>query len=472
MKKIYWIIIGVVVLGVGVYYYLNNVADSKDISFETANVKRGNLEMIISGSGTLNAINTVEVGTQVSGVIEKIMVDFNDQVKKGQVIAQIDTRNLQSTLDQKNAMVLQAKLQFEQKKRAYGFAKQYNYVNGKDVTVVEAEAGLEQVRTQMELAKRNYERYKDLFENGVVSKVEFETKEMDYERLNANYKSSIAMVNRTKANVGNVDLNKSLDDYKNAEASLTSANADLAKAKISLEYAIVRAPIDGIVISRNIEIGQTVAASFATPVLFTIANDLTQMEIEASIDEADIGMIKEGQSVVFTVDAYPDESFEGKVGQIRLQPLVVSNVVTYTAIVTADNSDLKLMPGMTANLDVAAAQRKNVLKVPVAALNFTPPMEYSAPWQKYLKEEAIAVTISNEDWKTGVVWKVEDDLLVPKKIKVGLSDGSFTEIRSNDFTENDKVVIGLIDASKTSKSTTTNPFIPSRPGGEKEESKK
>ena len=467
MKNKYWIIIGIVLLLGGVYYYLSSVVDSNDIIFETAPVERGDIEMIISGSGTLNAINTVEVGTQVSGVIEKVMVDFNDQVKKGQVIAQIDTRNLQSTLEQKKAMVLQAKLQFEQKKRTYDFAKKYNSENGKDLTIVEAEASLEQVRTQMELAKRNYERYLDLYKNGVVSKVDFETKKMDYERLHANYKSSNAMLNRAKANVANVDLNKSWDDFRNAEANLVAANADLDKAKINLDYAIVRAPIDGIVISRNVEIGQTVAASFATPVLFVIANDLTQMEIEASIDEADIGMIKEGQSVIFSVDAYPDESFEGKVEQIRLQPQVVSNVVTYTAIVTADNSNLKLMPGMTANLDVTVAQRKNVLKVPVAALNFSPPMEYSDPWKKYLEEEVIAFTISNENWKVGVLWKVEDNQLVPKKIKVGLSDGSFIEINSNDFTANDKVVTGLIDANKTNKTTTTNPFIPSRPGGKK-----
>ena len=446
MKKIYWIIIGMALLGGGVFYYFYNVADSGGISFETANVERGNIEMIISGSGTLNAINTVEVGTQVSGVIEKVLVDFNDQVKKGQVIAQIDTRNLQSTLDQRKAMVLQAKLQYEQKRRAYNLAKQYNSENGKDLTIVEAEASVEQVRTQMELAKRNYERYTDLYKDGVVSKVDFETTQMEYERLLANYNSVKASLNQTKANVGNVDLNKSWDDYKNAEASLAAANADLAMAKINLNYAIVRAPIDGIVISRDVEIGQTVAASFATPVLFTIANDLTQMEIEASIDEADIGMIKEGQSVVFSVDAYPDESFAGKVGQIRLQPQVVSNVVTYTAIVTANNADLKLMPGMTANLDVTTAQRIGVLKVPVAALNFSPPPEYSAPWRKYLEEEAIAVSINNETWKTGVLWKVEDNQLVPKKIKVGVSDGDFTEIESKDFVENDKVVIGLIDA--------------------------
>ena len=470
MKKIYWIIIGTVVVGGGLLYLLRGASESKQVSFETANIERGDITMIISDSGTLNAINTVEVGTQVSGVIEKVMVDFNDQVKKGQVIAQIDARNLQSTLAQKKAMVLQAELQSDQKKRAYDYAITYNSENGKDLSIVEAEASLEQVRTQMELSKRNYERYKDLYENGVVSKIDFETKQMDYERFNANYSSAEAMLNRTKANVGNVDLNKSKDDFKNAEASLASAKADLNKASINLDYAIVRAPIDGIVISRNVEIGQTVAASFATPVLFSIANDLTQMEIEASIDEADIGMIKVGQYVVFSVDAYPDESFEGIVGQIRLQPQVISNVVTYTAIISADNAELKLMPGMTANLDVTTAERKNALRVPVAAINFTPPPIYSVPWKEYLADQSLAVTISDNNWKTGILWIVQDNELAPKRIKIGLSDGSYTEISSADLTENDKVVIGLIDPKKVSKTADTNLFMPSRPGAKKAKS--
>jgi HlyD family secretion protein len=318
----------------------------------------------------------------------------------------------------------------------------------------------------MELSERNFQRYKDLFEKGVVSRIEYETKESEYKRLKANYDAANAMLNRTKANVSSVDISKSSDDLKNANALLLSAKADLQKATINLNYAIISTPIDGVVISRNVEVGQTVAATFSTPVLFTIANDLTKMEIEASIDEADVGMIKVGQSVVFTVDAYVDETFEGRVEQIRLQPQVVANVVTYTAIVSTNNEGLKLMPGMTANLDIMTSRRKDVLRVPVMALNFTPPDEYIEPWRTYL-EGAMLVKSSASKMKNGVIWKVEDNTLVPKKIEVGLSDGSFTEIVSDDFVNGDQVVVGLNTSGK-SKDATTNPFLPSRPGGKKE----
>jgi len=470
MKKIYWIILGIIVLGLGGYWFWNSNSEQQNISFETVNIERGDIEMVISASGTLKATNTVEVGTQVSGVIEKVGADFNDQVKKGQIIAQLDTRNLKATLVQAEASVLQAEVQVEQRKRAYEYAKQYNPAGEKDLTVLEAEAAVEQVRTQMELAKRNYERYADLYKDGVVAQMEMETMQADYERLRANYEAINATLNRTKANVSNVDVQKYLEDLKTAEANLASAKASRNKAKINLDYAIIRAPIDGVVLSRNIEVGQTVAASFTTPVLFSIANDLTKMEIEASIDEADIGFIKEGQSVSFSVDAYIDKFFEGKVNEIRLQPAVVSNVVTYTVVVSANNNDLMLMPGMTANLEVTTAKRNNVLMTPVAALNFNPPAEYAEPWREYLRDNSMVILTSNkQEWNVGILWKMEGDQIVPKKVKTGLSDGDFTEISSSEFTENDKVVIGMNGTSdKSSQNNNTNPFIPSRPGSKKE----
>lgn len=467
MKNRYWIILGTIILALGGYWFYNNQSEQKRITFETVGIERGDLEMIVSASGTLDATNSVEVGTQVSGVIEKVLVDFNDQVKKGQVIAQIDTRNLASTMEQATARALQAELQYAQRKRSYDFAKKYNSEGGKDLSILEAEASVEQIRSQMELSKRNFERYKNLFEDGVVSRVEFETSEADYLRLKANYAAANAMLNRANANVSNVDLKKSEDDLKSAKANYASAKADLKKAKINLDYAIIRAPIDGIVISRNIEVGQTVAATFQTPVLFTIANDLTKMEIEASIDEADIGYIKEGQPVSFSVDAYTEEIFKGKVEQIRLQPKVVANVVTYSVIVNANNDNLKLMPGMTANLDVLTAQRKNVLKAPIKALNFSPPTAYLEPWRQYLEEEAVAIKINNNNWKPGILWKVEDNQLVPKKIQIGMSDGSFSEIKGNNFTAGDQVVIGINDGTKSTVSENTNLFVPKAPGAKK-----
>jgi len=262
-------------------------------------------------------------------------------------------------------------------------------------------------------------------------------------------------------------VQKSLDNLKTAKANLASAAANLKKTKVNLDYAIIKAPIDGIVISKSVEAGQTVAATFQTPILFIIANDLTKMEIEASIDEADIGFIKVGQPVQFSVDAYFEDTFVGKVQQIRLQPKVISNVVTYTVIIDANNDNLKLMPGMTANTEVISDQRKDVLKVPIAALNFIPPSEYRTPWKTFLEDTPLAIKTNITDWEVGVLWTVDNKQLVPKKVKTGLTDGSFTEIKGP-FQENDLVVIG-INSGKEKSNETTNLFFPSRPGAKETE---
>lgn len=470
MKKKIWIIAGSIAVLLGAWYIIGNINDQEQSNWETAPLEKRNIEMIISASGTLNATNTVEVGTQVSGVIDEIYVDFNDEVKKDQLMAKLDVRSLEASLSQANASVLQAEVQVMQKKRIYENTRKYNSGEIADLSVVEAEASLNQIKAQMEQAERNYLRYKELYEEGVVAKVDYETSMTDYEQLKASYESKKATLNRTRANVGNVDLQKSLEDLKTAEANLASMKASLEKAKINLEFAHIRAPIDGIVLSRDVEVGQTVAASFTTPVLFTIANDLTKMEIEASIDEADIGYIKNGQAVNFTVDSYTDLTFNGTVEEIRLQPEVVSNVVTYTAIVTAKNEGLKLMPGMTANLEVITAKREQALAVPDAALNFSPAAEYIEPWREYLMNKGVAVqTGNNEGFGTGILWVIENDQPVPKKIIKGLSDGGFTEIISNDFSEGQPVIIGMNvgETNKSSENEQSSPFLPQRPDGKK-----
>ena len=469
MKKKIWIISGSIALLLAAWLFIGNNNGQEQTGWKTATLEKRNIEMIISASGTLNATNTVEVGTQVSGVIDQIFVDFNDEVKKGQIIAKLDVRSLEASLAQAKASVLQAEVSVTQKKRIYENTKKYNSGEIADQSVVEAEASLNQIKAQMVQAERNYLRYKELYENGAVAKIDYETAMTDYEQFKASYESKNATLNRTKANVGNVDLQSSLEDLRTSEANLASMKAALEKAKVNLEFANIRAPIDGIVLSRDIEVGQTVAASFTTPVLFTIANDLTKMEIEASIDEADIGYIKNGQPVDFTVDSYTDRTFTGTVEEIRLQPEVVSNVVTYTAIVTARNEDLKLMPGMTANLEVITAKREQVLSVPDAALNFSPPAEYIEPWRDYLTNKAVAVKADNEaGYSTGVLWIIENDQPVPKKVSKGLSDGGFTEIISKDLSEGEQVINGMNGGSdKASKETQSSPFLPQRPGSKK-----
>ncbi|MBK8500898.1 MAG: efflux RND transporter periplasmic adaptor subunit [Saprospiraceae bacterium] len=471
MKKKIWIIIGSLAVLFAAWFFIGNSNGQEQAAWETATLEKRNIEMIVSASGTLNATNTVEVGTQVSGVINEIYVDFNDEVKKGQLMAKLDVRNLEASLSQANASVLQAEVQVMQKKRIYENTKKYNSGEIADLSVVEAEASLNQIKAQMEQGERNYLRYKELYEKGVVAKVDYETSMTDYEQLKASYESKKATLNRTKANVGNVDLQYSLEDLRTAEANLASMKASKEKAKINLEFAHIYAPIDGIVLSRNVEVGQTVAASFTTPVLFTIANDLTKMEIEASIDEADIGYIKNGQAVNFTVDAYTDLIFTGTVEAIRLQPEVVSNVVTYTAIVTAKNEALKLMPGMTANLDIVTAKQEQALSVPDAALNFSPSAEYIEQWRDYLTNKGVAVQAGNEEgYGAGILWTIENNQPVPKKTMKGLSDGGFTEIISKDFSEGKQVIIGMNGGNnKASENKQSSPFLPQRPGGEKKE---
>lgn len=466
-KNKLWLIAGSVAVLLIAWLMWRNQKSGQKAAWETAQLANGAIELIISSSGTLNAINTVEVGTQVSGVIEEIKVDFNDVVKKGQLIAKLDIRNLQAALQRADAALLQADVQVSQARRAYTNAQKYNSGKEADLSVVEAEAALQQVKTQLEQAEREYERYKKLYEDGVVAKTDFETKLTEYERLKAGFQSMSATLDRTKANVSNVDLQKSLEDLKTAQANLASMKAAREQAKINLDYAYIRAPIDGIVLSRNVEVGQTVAASLQTPVLFAIANDLTKMEIEASVDEADIGFIKTGQPVVFTVDAYLDITFEGTVEEIRLQPQIVSNVVTYTVIVSAPNKDQKLMPGMTANLDVLTAQRSNVLKAPAAALSFTPPEEYVQPWREYLQNAATATQSKNEEnGGSGVLWILEGDRPVPKLVKTGLSDGSFTEISGGELKEGQSVITGMNGGTvQPAKNNQQNsPFMPARPG--------
>ncbi len=276
------------------------------IEWEIQEVSREDIVIDVTATGTLESVSEVEVGTQVSGIVEKLFVDYNSHVKKGQVIARIDTITLAAQVRENKASLTRSKVALRQ-------------------------------------AERDYLRLKQLYEEKVVS-------ELDY--LNA------------------------WDTYETAQANMESARIALDKAETNLGYAIITSPIDGVVIDKQVEEGQTVAASFNSPVLFSIVHDLSEMQVEASIDEADIGQIKLGQKVSFEVDAYPDEQFSGTIKQIRLAPEIVSNVVTYKVIIDVPNPDLKLMPGMTANIDVMVNEAMNVLAVPTRAISFSPPQSY------------------------------------------------------------------------------------------------
>jgi HlyD family secretion protein len=301
-----------VIVGLTVFGRSNN----NKIRYKTEAVGRGDLEAVVTSSGTLNPVTTVEVGSQVSGKINKLYADFNSQVKEGQLLAEIDQSQFLTKLQQSEA----------------------NYQS--------ALASLEKAKVTLDNSKKKYDRALSLFQKNLISFEDKDAAETDFYNNQAELQAS--------------------------QARLAQAKSTLDSSKVDLTYTIIKSPIDGVVISRNVNVGQTVAASFQAPVLFTIANDLAQMQVQCTVDEADIGKVKEGQNVRFTVDAFPDERFAGIVKQVRYSPQVVQNVVTYTTVVEVKNPELKLMPGMTATVSIITGEAKNALRVPNSALRFTP----------------------------------------------------------------------------------------------------
>ena len=291
-------------------------AGSKQVKYQTKAIKRCTITEVVEASGTINPVNTVSVGSTVSGLIKEIYVDYNDVVKKGQILAQIDPANFEATVQQNQAQI------------------------------ANAQANVARLQAVADFDRQQYIRYKNLYAKNFVAKSELDEKY-------STYKSDVAQINAAKAQIA---------QYQ----------ASLKTAQTNLGYTKIIAPVDGTVISREIDLGSPVAASFQAPELFTIAQDLTNMQIEVSVSEADIGQVADGQDVTYTIDGYPDMNFKGKVTQVRLSPTTESNVVTYTVIVDVNNEDLKLKPGMTANVSIITNKSENVLCVPNVALKFTP----------------------------------------------------------------------------------------------------
>ncbi|MDD2898654.1 MAG: efflux RND transporter periplasmic adaptor subunit [Desulfuromonadaceae bacterium] len=314
MKKYITVLfILLLVAGISGYFYYKR---TPEITYKTAKIERGTIVSTVAATGNLSAVTTVQVGTQVSGTIQKLYVDFNSRVKKGQAIAEIDPSLFNASVEQ----------------------SQGNYLS--------AEGNLQKAKVAQADAERTLSRNKRMLADGIISQA-------DYDAAETAVQSSRAAV-------------------KAAEGSVAQTRGSLMQSKTNLRYSVIRSPVDGIVISRAIDVGQTVAASFSTPTLFTIAQDLTKMQIEVSVDEADISRIKLQQKATFTVDSYPEQTFRGKVIQIRSAPVITQNVVTYVVVVSVDNNDLKLKPGMTANVSVEVARKDDVLKLPPAALRFKP----------------------------------------------------------------------------------------------------
>lgn len=358
-------------------------AGSKQVKYNTKTLKRCTITEVVEASGTINPVNTVSVGSTVSGLIKEIYVDYNDVVKKGQILAQIDPANFEATVQQNQAQINNAR------------------------------ANLAKLQAIANYDQKQYVRYKNLYAKNFVAKSELD------EKLST-YQSDVAQINAAKAQI---------NQYQ----------ASLKTALTNLGYTKIIAPVDGTVISREIDLGSPVAASFQAPELFTIAQDLTKMQIEVSVSEADIGKVEEGQDVTYTLDGYPDSTFKGKVTQVRLSPTTESNVVTYTVIVDVNNEDLKLKPGMTANVSIITDKSENVLCVPNMALKFTP-------------------DINGPKYKNQGIWILEKNK--PKRIEIetGANNDTSTEIISDALNEGAQVIMSI--KGKNSKKNSGRPPMP------------
>jgi HlyD family secretion protein len=314
MKKLVIIVVAILLLGGGAFFAVKG--RKPEITYKTVKVERGTIVSSVAATGNLSAVTTVQVGTQVSGTIQKLYVDYNSRVKQGQVIAEIDQSLFRAAVEQARGNALSA------------------------------EANLQKAKVTLADTERTLQRNRKLLADGIISQGDFDVAETAWQSAQASLRAAEGAVSQTKG--------------------------ALLQAQTNLRYSVIRSPVDGVVISRAIDVGQTVAASFQTPTLFTIAKDLTKMQIEVSVDEADISRVRLGQDASFTVDSYPEQPFRGKVVQIRSAPVVTQNVVTYVVVVNVDNADLKLMPGMTANVTIQVAKKDDVLRIPAAALRFKP----------------------------------------------------------------------------------------------------
>ena len=390
ISKIWWAAGAIIIIAIIVWLFSGG-KEEKQISFSFEKAAPANIQIGVTATGTIEPVTSVTVGTQVSGIVSRIYVDYNSVVKKGQVIAELDKTNLTSELNT-------------------------------------AKANLASAQRSLNYETDNYKRYKTLYSKGLVSADEYESAKLSYEK---------------------------------ALQTVVSQKEQLTKAQTNLGYATITSPIDGVVLSKAVEEGQTVAASFNTPELFSIAKDLKDMRVIADIDEADIGEVKEGENVKFTVDAFPNDTFEGVVTQVRQEATTTNNVVTYEVVISAPNADLKLKPGLTANVTIFTAEKNNVLSVPSKALRYTPTVETIG--KKYKIQDCNG---------KNKVWTLEGNVLKAHAVQIGISDGSHTEIISG-ISNGVQIITELKEImpegedEAAQNETERSPFAPGPPGKKK-----
>ena len=399
MKKIVTIIIVIAVI-VGAFFFFRS-GDKKVTTYETVELKKGSINNTVTATGTIEPITKVDVGTQVSGTISHIYVDYNSVVTKGQLLAELDRK------------LLEAELKSEM-------------------------ANLKSSKSEFEYQDKNFKRLRQLHEKNLISETEYE---------------------------------EALYQYEKAQQAYEKAQATMVKAQSNLDYATITSPIDGVVLSREVEEGQTVAASFETPTMFTIANDLRKMQVIADVDEADIGQVLEGQRVTFTVDAFPDDTFEGDVTQVRLNPTTESNVVTYEVVIDAPNPELKLKPGLTATVSIYTLEKNNVLTIPPKALKFMPDQALAEANGIVLKP----IHVDNSALQK-TVWVKNGQTLEEKEVQTATATTSLLEITGG-LAEGDEIVVAMEQSGKKAMGTPqpgeteSSPFMPKPPGQDKKSKK-
>ena len=434
------VIIVVLLLVGGFVFYRWKGQNGVNQKFRTIKVERGEITTTVTATGTINPVITVLVGSQVSGTIKALYADFNSRVKEGQIIAQIDPSIFEAQVEQARANVLNA---------------QANVLNAQ-ANLKSAEANLEKAEVAVSDAKRNLDRNRPLVERKVIAQSVFDTAQ-------TNYDSAVAQQEATKA-----QLESSKSQVESTKAQVEQTQAALKLAETNLRYTTIRSPVHGVVISRNVDVGQTVAASLQAPTLFTIAKDLTQMQVDTNISEADVGRVAVGQEATFTVDAYPEKTFRGKVSEIRNAPTTIQNVVTYDVVIQVDNKELKLKPGMTANVSVLVAHREGVLRITNAALRFRP--EFSKGEEtgekrkgdasKGQKSSGSVKSSQGEGQLTGKVWILSPEgKPKPISIVLGITNGTFSEVASGDLKEGTEVIVQDASNKKGSQSGPGGPSM-------------
>ena len=513
-KKKYLIMGGgaIVLLAAAGFYFWGGSSGSAQ--YLTAKVERGNLRNTVTATGTLQAVTTVQVGSQASGTISALYADYNSVVKKGQIVAQLDPSVSKAQVDQAKANLLQAQASLQQAKAGVansraGVSDAQARAQGASSTaqnnqagVIAAQANLAVLKAQQDDALSLLKQQETLVRGGIIPQRDLDVAQTAYKTAQARYDQGVAQLNQaqlsqqssasnglaqSQAQVqqSQAQVGQSQAQVQAAAAQVQQAVAALQLAEVNLAHTTIASPIDGVVVSRDVNVGQTVAASLSAPTLFTIANDLTKMQVIANIDQADIGLVENAKSVKFAVDAFPGKEFDGKIEQMRLNPVNVQNVVTYNVVIDVDNPDQKLKPGMTANLTVTIDERNSVLKVPNAALRFTPQDARgrggggNGNGQGRRQQNGNAATDGSAKsgnggevqfaratdpvlaGQTRAVWVMgQDGTPQRRRIKIGLTDGASTEVVEGNLVEGELVITGQTLSSSAAKSNTNQTAAP------------